>query len=158
MLKNIVQVVPAPLVIWVTQWLDLFSLSVFTYPGWRIQAQNTAAALGVVAAIAIALTLKGARVSFLRRSAIFSLVIAVGILAACWYIWVRLGNAMSAQDAKWLQDVWEGLYILAMVLIVATISMGLLSIKRRKRNTALIVFTVIGLVLFFIVGYFLGSG
>lgn len=148
------RIVPGPFVLWVGKWLDLFSRSNLTYPGWQSEAQNTALALGAVAAILTGLIFGKATQSRLRMLTIVGTVITFIFIASCWLIWHLLGKGMPPSQAKSLQDLWEGVYIASMVLLVVTITMGALSLGQTKRKMTWIMVSLIVFAILLIGAYF----
>jgi hypothetical protein len=132
--KNIASVLPGPIVLWAGQWFDLFSRTHLAYPQWVSDAENTALAIGVFTAVLICSTLKNLSNTRLRRLAGCGFVLTIALFVACWAIWFYLGKAMPSADAMFWQDVWKGLYIAAMVFLVATISGGVLSAREETNN------------------------
>src|SRR5262249_7980090 len=152
--KTIAAAVPGPIVLWAGQWFELFSRTHLIYPEWQRDAEDTALALGVFSAISICSTLNGFSRSRLRRLAGYGFLLTVTFLAACWAIWFHLGKGMPSADAMFWQDIWKGLYILAMMLLVATISVAALS-AREETNKAfwIIVALVLAVIIVIVAAY-----
>jgi hypothetical protein len=149
--KTIASIVPGPAVVWVGKWLDLFSRTHLTYPEWQDDAQNTAAAVGTFVAIIICLTLNGVRRTLLKWMTLLGSIATLSLLAACWTLWFQLGKAMPAAEVMLRQDIWKGLYITAMVMMVATISVGALSLREESSKIFWVVVGVAALLIVVIV-------
>jgi hypothetical protein len=91
--------------------------------------------VGAFVAIVLSITLKEAPKGTLKILAWIGFALTIGCLAACWLVWLHLGPpepGKQAPESPWWQDVWETLYISAMILLVATISVTALSLKEDK--------------------------
>jgi hypothetical protein len=150
-LKKIWRIVPGPAVLWAGQWFELFSRTHLTYPDFQAEAQATALLVGSFLAVIIGLSLGDASRRLLRILTGLSFLFTIISIIACWYMWFRLGKPMFPPDAKSLQDVWEGLSIIAMVMMVTTISLGCLLPTQESRTSLWIALLLFALVIVIII-------
>lgn len=133
--KTIATVVPGPAALFIGKWLDLFSQTHLTYPNWQVGAERIAIGTGAVVAILLSILLSGASKGLLKGLTWAGFALTVLGLAGCWAIWFHLGPSMPPANAVWWQDVWQGLYIVTMVLLVATITIGAMTLHEDKPKT-----------------------
>ncbi|UQS16600.1 hypothetical protein [Pseudomonas sp. HS6] len=127
--KTIAAVIPAPAVLWVAKWLGLFSTTFITLPGWQQDTNDLALAMGTFIAVAIALVYNEASPLALRKKAKWLLFLSIFLIYTCLFIHLYLGKGMEPDEViKW-QDIWRITYISAMTAIIATITLGALSIR-----------------------------
>jgi hypothetical protein len=126
--KTIGTVVPGPAVLLAGKWINLFSATHLTYPDWQEGADLIALAIAAVVAVVLSIALKDASKALIW----IGLVLVLAGLATCWSIWFHLGTPMQAVDASWFQNVWQGVYIVTMVVLVATITVSALSLRKDK--------------------------
>jgi hypothetical protein len=123
MIKKIAAIVPGPALFFIGKWLELFSGTHLTYPEWQNKADQIALAGGSVIAIVLCILLRAAPRGILYGFAWAGFALTFILLIACWLIWFHLGTPMpSNSDVMWWQDVWEGIYIAAMLFLVATLT------------------------------------
>jgi hypothetical protein len=130
--KTIGTVVPGPAVLLAGKWIDLFSATHLTYPNWQEDADLIALAVSAVVAVILSIALKDSSKALLKTLIWIGLVLVLAGLATCWAIWFHLGTPMQPVDASWFQNVWQGVYIVTMVVLVATITVSALSLREDK--------------------------
>jgi hypothetical protein len=135
--KAISAIVPGPAVLFVTQWLNLFSVTNLTSPEWQTSAERLSLAVGSFVAVILSILLRDAQKPRLKVWAWIGFVLTLVCVGACWGIWFYLGppgpgQRGPAEPGRW-RDVWEGVFVLAMVLLVATISLAALSLEERSK-------------------------
>jgi hypothetical protein len=135
--KAIAAIVPGPAVLFVTQWLNLFAATNLTSPEWQTSAEQLSIAGGSFVAVTLSILLRDAQKARLKLWAWIGFVLTLACLGACWGIWFHLGPPGPGQRApfepgSW-RDVWEGIFVLAMILLVATISVAALSLEERSK-------------------------
>lgn len=154
--KTVGTVVPGPALLFAGKWIELFSATQLSYPGWAAAADRLALGISTAVAVLLSVALKDTSKPVLKGLlwAGFLLFI-VGILA-CSIFWFRLGSPMSPADVSRLQTFWEAAYVATLVDLVATITVAALSLREDKPKWfwALVVATVllavaIGLGLYF---------
>jgi hypothetical protein len=157
-LKAVAAVTPAPALVIVGKWLALFSATRLAHPEWQESADAIALGVGAFVAVFLCIGLADARKEMVRRWAWVGFVLTLLALAGCWGIWFYLGPPRAgerAPDPVFWRDLWQTLYIAAMVLLIATISLGALSLEQDKPGwfwTIAAVATIVLLVA--LVGYF----
>lgn len=112
MIKKIAAIVPGPAVVFIGKWFELFSSTPLGYPQWQHDAEN------------IALLISAFIRAFVRT---YSGRIRDDLNPPDRCLWIRhrLGTPEpSISDVTWWQDIWEYVYIAAMVSLVATITVG----------------------------------
>jgi hypothetical protein len=149
--KAIAAVAPGPAVLFISKWLDAFSRTPLVNPEWRIAADQIALAVGAFVAIFICLVLKDSPTGVLKVLAWVGFTLTISLLVACWLIWIHLGPPEFGErqaDSPWWQDLWETLYVGAMILLVGTISVVALSLKDEKPKWfwALVLVPVVALI------------
>ena len=134
-LKSIIAIVPGPALVFVGQWINLLSSTVIADPGWQVAADQIALGLGAILTIFISIGWADLPKEKLK-SRFFAGCAAVVIgVAICWCIWLYLGPPAPgtvAPNPTWWQGLWETMYVLTQIALVATISIGALSIKEDK--------------------------
>ncbi len=130
--KTIGTVVPGPAVLLAGKWIDLFSATHLTYPDWQEGADLIALAVAGVVAVVLSIALKDTSKALLKALIWIGLILVLAGLATCWAIWFHLGTPMQPVDASWFQNVWQGVYIVTMVVLVATITVSALSLREDK--------------------------
>lgn len=133
--KTIGSVVPGPAVLLAGKWINLFSATHLTYPDWQEDADRIAIGAAAVVAVALAIALKDTSKAILKALVWVGLALVLAGLVICWLIWFHLGKPMQPEDALWFQNMWEGIYITTMVTLVATITVGALSLREDKPKT-----------------------
>jgi hypothetical protein len=131
-LKKVAAFVPGPALLFVTQWIGLFSRTPIVHPEWRVEAENFSLGLGVLLVIVLSFILRDWSKKALIKLCVRLFILTLILLAGCWGIWLYLGPPSPGEVAPnpvWWQGTWETLYVLAMAALVATISSGALSIK-----------------------------
>jgi hypothetical protein len=125
MIKKIAAIVPGPAVVFIGKWFELFSSTPLGYPQWQHDAENIALLISAFIAIVLCLILRSAPRGLLLGLTLAGLVLTLIFLVACLWIRHRLGiPEPSISDVRWWQDIWEYVYIAAMVFLVATITVG----------------------------------
>lgn len=141
--KTIATVIPGPAVLFIGKWLDLFSETHLTYPNWQLGAERIAIGASAVVAILLSILLSGVSKEALKGWTWAGFALTILGLAGCWGIWFHLGPSMPAADAVWWQDVWQGLYIVTMVLLVATVTLAAMTLQEDKPKTFWWIFVAI---------------
>jgi hypothetical protein len=130
--KKVAAFVPGPALLFVTQWIGLFSRTPIVHPEWRVEAENFSLGIGVFVAIVLSVILRDWSKEALIKLSGMLFALTLILLASCWGIWLYLGPPNPGEVAPnpvWWQGAWETLYVLATVALVATISSAALSIK-----------------------------
>jgi hypothetical protein len=141
-LKRIVRVVPGPAVTYAQSWTSLFANTHFANPEWRISAENDGVVLGAIIMVVAAL-LSGDRPSRVLKvvaECLFGLTLL--LLASCRFIYFLLGPpepGAHGLNATWWNEVWSALYTAAIVSLIATISLAVLSEGEGKPSVWIIV-------------------
>jgi hypothetical protein len=155
--KAIAAIIPGPALLFVGKWLDLFSRTHLTSPEWEDNAQQLALAVGAFVAVVLSIGLRNAGEVFLKALTWVGFWLTLAGLSACWGIWFYLGPPSPGQHAPanppmW-RDVWYALFVTAMVLLVATITVAGLSVEKKNSRWFWILVAVAVLVLIAIAAY-----
>lgn len=155
-MKKIAAIVPGPAVAFIGQWFDLFLNSPLTYPQWQNDAAKIALGIGAFVAIVSCLILKSAPKGLLLGLTLGGLALTLILLGGCLWIHFHLGPPTpSIPDVRWWQDIWEYVYIAAMVFLVATITFGGLYVGEERPILFWIIFAVIVVIILAIGAYVL---
>jgi hypothetical protein len=136
--KALSAALPGPAVLFVGEWLDLFTEVGLASPEWQVGAHKAALAIGAFVSVALSMLLRDSDVRLLKRSgwALFGLTIAA--LLGCWAIWFHLGppppGGLATANPAWWRDIWRVVYVVAMVLLVTTLTVASLTLE--KKNSA----------------------
>jgi hypothetical protein len=134
-LKTVAAVVPGPAVVFVGRWLTLFSATRLVYPEWQQSADAISLGVGAFVAVFLSISMARVRKTLLRRWCWAGFALTLLLLAGCWAVRLHLGPTRpgeTAPDPVFWQDVWQTLYILAMILLIATITLGALTLKEDR--------------------------
>jgi hypothetical protein len=134
-LKTIAAFVPGPCLVFVGQWINLLSSTVLANPTWQVSADKLALALATILTFFIIIGTVEVRKEILKRLFFVGSGAVVLGIAICWGVWLHLGPpslGSTAPDPTAWQMVWETAYILTQGFLVATISIGALSINEDK--------------------------
>lgn len=156
-LKRIVAVVPGPALVFAQSWVTPFSLTHFANPEWSALANNSAIAVGTVIVVILGLVLGNASSSCLKTTTLILFGITILLFVACWFIWFKLGPpgpGVRSPNGPWWNDVWEGVYSLAMVFLVTSISVAALSMQEKTPWLRILVIVSVLLLLAAITIYF----
>jgi len=140
--KRILRVLPGPIVVYAQSWTSLFANTHFANPEWRIPAENEGVALGTIFMVVLALLSSDAPSRPLRLFAIVLLILTFGLLAVCRSIYFLLGPpepGAHALDSPWWNEVWSIAYTAAIVSLIATISVAVLSRGEERTRLAWII-------------------
>jgi hypothetical protein len=146
-LKTVFSILPGPAVLFVTKWLNLFLYTPLVYPNWQKNAENISLAIGSFAAIALCLVYRNAPSKKLVQIGKYLLLATAVGIAICLGLWFILGRAFSNPIAQPLQDSWFICFVATMTLMVATISIGSLSIRDKRPSRFWPVVVVAALIL-----------
>jgi hypothetical protein len=124
--------VPGLVGLWVNKLIGLFANSPrIALRDWRPDADHTAAALGTVVVIVLAVGLplippKPVRIGLAMGLAILFLILTGVGVWQCYSFFHYLDSvSMSKADARDLQAVWERWYIVMLIAFVATVTCAL---------------------------------
>jgi hypothetical protein len=134
-LKTVAAVVPGLALVFVGKWLALFSTTRLTHPEWQQLADEIALGAGAFVAMFLCIGMAGAPKRRLRLWSWIGFALTLLFLAGCWAVRLYLGPSRPgeiAPDPIFWQSVWQTLYILAMILLIATVTLGALTLKRDK--------------------------
>jgi uncharacterized membrane protein len=129
--KTIGTVVPGPTVLLAGKWIDLFSATHLTYPDWQEGADLIALAVAAVVAVVLSIALKDTSKALLKALIWIGLILVLAGLATCWAIWFHLAHRCSPLTRAGFK-MWQGVYIVTMVVLVATITVSALSLREDK--------------------------
>jgi hypothetical protein len=133
--KRIGAIVPGPSLTFAGKWINLFSATRLANPEWQPDADKIALGVGAVLTVYVALAWADLPKDTLRRRFAIGIVASVIGFVACWAIWFYLGPPTPGQKAPdpmpW-QDIWYGVYILALAILAPSISVGALSIEEES--------------------------
>jgi len=134
-LKSVAAVVPGPALVFVGKWLSLFSATRLTHPEWQQSADAISLSVGAFVAIFLCIGIAGKRKTVLRRWSWIGFGLTLFFLAGCWFVRLHLGPPRlgeAAPDPTFWQNLWQTFYILAMILLITTITLGALTLKEDK--------------------------
>jgi hypothetical protein len=117
------RIAPAPVLLFCSQWIGLFSATHFAHPDWEHSVSLTAAGVGAVGCAVLSRLLEGTHRAILRALGAISLVSTGAGFWLCWTYWLALGRAMNASDVNKLKDQWEGAFVLTMIGVVVTLTL-----------------------------------
>jgi hypothetical protein len=134
-LKTIAAFVPGPCLVFVGQWINLLSSTVLANPTWQASADKLALALATILTFFIIIGTVEVRKEILKRLFFVGCGLVVLGIVTCWSVWLHLGppspGSIAPDPTPW-QGFWETAYILTQGTLVATISIGALSINEDK--------------------------
>jgi hypothetical protein len=108
-----------------------------TSPEWQTSAERLSLASGSFVAVVLSILLRDAQKSQLKVWAWIGFFLTLACLGACWTIWFYLGPPGPGQrgpsEPGWWRDIWEGVFVLGMILLVSTISVAALSLEERSK-------------------------
>src|SRR5690349_8367095 len=135
--KSVVSVLPGPMVLFVTKWLDLFLfIPVFVHPHWQTSAQNASLGLGSLVAVVLCLLHRKPETAddenLRRRSRQFLYLTLAGFFL-CWLCHFVINRPFFVPAASEIQDVWFLFFVATMTLMVAAITFAVLS-RREERS------------------------
>lgn len=125
---------PGPALVIIGKWLNLFSTTIVAYPEWQADATNLALAIGTVFAIALPFAVGDVDKARVRIFGALCLLIMFVFVMICLFIWFHLGPPDPGQtrvNVPLWHDIWELVYISAMVLLIVAITLLTLSIDDR---------------------------
>jgi hypothetical protein len=134
-LKTVSAVVPSLALVFVGKWLELFSTTRLAHPEWQQSAYEIALGAGAFVAVFLCISMEGAPKRKLRFWSWIGFALTLFFLAGCWLVRLYLGPPRPgeiAPDPILWQGVWQTLYILAMILLIATLTLAALTLKRDK--------------------------
>ncbi|WP_316178083.1 MULTISPECIES: hypothetical protein [unclassified Bradyrhizobium] len=134
-LKAVSAVVPSLALVFVGKWLELFSTTRLTHPEWQLWVDDIALGAGAFVAMFLCIGMEGAPKKRMRFWSWIGFALTLLLLAGCWLVRLYLGPPRPgeiAPDPIFWQDVWQTLYILAMILLIATLTLAALTLKRDK--------------------------
>lgn len=134
-LKNVSAVVPGLALVFVGKWLELFSTTRLTHPEWQPWADEIALGAGAFVAVFLCIGMGGVPKRKLRFWSWICFTLTLLFLAGCWFVRMNLGPPRPgeiAPDPIFWQGVWQTLYILAMILLIATLTLAALTLKQDK--------------------------
>jgi predicted membrane channel-forming protein YqfA (hemolysin III family) len=138
--------VPGPAILLFGQWLGLFSETHLTYPDWEDGASKIALGLSAFIAAVLLALLDGTSKPKLRRVTWLLFALTLIGFAVCWVFWHMLGEPMPQAKARVLQASWEVAYVITMLLLVSTITTGVMSRRVEKPANRLLVVVIVVLV------------
>lgn len=140
----------------VSRWVNLFLYTYIAYPNWQIDAQRLSIAIGTFVAIIVCLLWREKPEKELRWWTTLLFWATVCALFLCLFFWWILGRPFANPYAVAIQDIWFVVFVLAMTLLVATISVGSLSITNdhSKLFWAVTIVAAVAIVLGAILIYF----
>ncbi len=134
-LKTIVAIIPGPALVYVGQWINLLSSTVLAHPVWQVAADRFALGFGTILTLFVSIGWADAPKEVLKRRFYVGCGIVIVGVIICWVIWLNLGPpppGAVAPNPTWWQGVWETVYVFTQSILVATISIGALSIREDK--------------------------
>ncbi|MFA6266522.1 MAG: hypothetical protein WC670_12540 [Pseudolabrys sp.] len=153
MLRLFASFIPGPAIIFVTEWLNLYTHTVLVYPEWQKSAEAVSLGLGVIVAVVIGVAKKGAQWSELRAWTISLFWFTLAGIITCLIIWFVLGRSFSTEIASLLQDCWFIVFIATMAFMSATITVAALALSESKPNIFRWIVAGLMIVVLLIVGF-----
>jgi hypothetical protein len=133
---RIVKALPGPVVVYAQSWTSLFASSHLANPEWRIPAENTGVVLGAFVAVVLSLVFGTRPLPSLKIYAIGLFVVTLILFAFCLVIYFLLGPPAPGErtlDATWWNEIWKVVYSAAILSLISTISVAVLSQDEGKR-------------------------
>ncbi len=134
--KVIAAAVPGPAVLFVGEWLDLFTNAGLASPEWQVGAHSAALAIGAFVALVLSILLKSAGGRTLHALAWGLFILTVVALGACLAIRFHLRpptpGGLAVTDPDFWRELWRLIYIVAMVLLVATVAVASLTLEKKS--------------------------
>jgi len=157
-LKRIIRVVPGPAVAYAQSWVSLLASTHFANPEWSVSAENDGVALGAIIMVGTALISTDQPSRLLKIVARCLFGITLLLFVSCRFMYFLLGPpepGTHALNATRWNEVWSLLYTAAIVSLIATISLAVLSEGEKKLSVWLYVVVSILTLLACIAIYFI---
>jgi len=131
-LKEIIAVVPGPLLAWVNGWIHVFEGTFLVRPGSGPSLDSTGAAIATVASIVIAYLCRHVRSTFLIFGSLGCAVVSIGAFIAILWIRGTLSEPAPRQVVESWYYRWDVIYIGFLVFVVLTILLAIMSLLNRQ--------------------------
>ena len=149
--------VVGPTLVFFAQVIDPFAASRLVSAADQLEGSYLGAAVGFLLSVALRPVLIGKNEAVKQISVVVSLIVTLGLLFCCYYIWMLLAPALGPSEVKALQSWQFLLFVAAMGFACLTVSLASIAYPTDYRKAiiiAAVVIVFVGLIVG-LIGYYL---